>query len=157
MLRSIKGQEILVRETVREVNTVDLHWLWQETNNRLDLLARRVSEGKYLEEALDFVKWVQFSGLIELFTAHCVSAPLKVDGAFIRWKCENLQSEIFRRYRLNDGKPHVDASELEGISRKLDLIAGRLAQIAEVSVPVTVQNARPVRIVNVYGREFPCW
>jgi hypothetical protein len=48
----------------------------------------------------------------------------------MRWKCEELQRKVQDRYRLNDGKPHIERTELEEINRKLDLIAGHVAKFS---------------------------
>jgi len=46
------------------------HWLYKETVNRLDVLARRVSEGKCLDEALEFATYLEWSGLVKLMEQH---------------------------------------------------------------------------------------
>jgi len=116
------------------LDQVQLHWMWRETINRLDVYARRVSEAKGLDVALEFVNYLQTSGLIKFFEACPQAEPLKVDGAFLRWRCRELQRAIQDRYRTNDVVPHVEASELESISRKLDVLA---AGIAKLSPPLT--------------------
>jgi hypothetical protein len=45
----------------------ELHWTWKETVNRLDSLARDVCECKNVMEAANFARWLNFSGLIQLF------------------------------------------------------------------------------------------
>jgi len=112
------------------LDSVQLHWMWRETSNRLDVYARRVSEGKGLDSALEFVNFLQTSGLIKFFEASAQPAPLKVDGSFLRWRCRELQRAIQDRYRTKDAQPHVETSELEAISRKLDVIAAGIATLA---------------------------
>jgi hypothetical protein len=98
--------------------------------NSLGRQDRRVQEGKGLEAALEFARYVFWSGIIELCEEYPQEHPLKVDGAMMRWKCEELQRKVQDRYRLNDGKPHIERTELEEINRKLDLIAGHVAKFS---------------------------
>jgi len=118
----------------QEADSVQMHWMWRETINRLDVHAKRVSENKGLDAALEFVNYLQTSGLVKFFERSSQPEPLKVDGSFLRWRCRELQNAVRDRYRTNDVLPHVEASELEAISRKLDVIA---AGIAKLSPPFT--------------------
>lgn len=112
------------------METVLLHRIWRETINRLESLDRAVQESKRLDEALNFSRWVFWSGLCELCEQHSAPAPLKVDGAFLRWKCQDLQGKVQERFRLNDSAPHIEATELESINHKLDLIAGYISKLS---------------------------
>jgi len=89
---------------------------------------RRVRENKDVMAALDFARYVTWSGIIKVLDANASESPLVVDGALIRWKCEELTRMCQERFRTGQSSPHVEQSELEAINRKLDLIAGHVAQ-----------------------------
>jgi len=112
-----------------DFDSVDLHWLYVQTVGQLNIYERRVREGKSLEAALDFAQFVIWSGLPKLMEAHSQPDPLKVDGAFLRYRANELQ-EIVRSNFKGEPVPVVNLTELEKINHKLDLIAGRVAMIA---------------------------
>jgi len=111
------------------LDSVKMHWMWRETIARLDVYAKRVSESKDLEAALEFGNYLLSSGLVKFFDSIPQPAPLTVDGPFLRWRVNELLQAVRSRYRTNDSQPHVEASELEAISRKLDLIAAGVAKL----------------------------
>jgi hypothetical protein len=121
--------------------SLNLARMWRETSNRLEALDAAVQEAKQLEEALNFTRFVFWSGLLQLFKENPQPFPLKVDGAFLEWKCKELQQKVQERYRLNDGKMHIDETQIAAINRKLDLIAGHLQKY---SPPLTEQTANVV-------------
>ena len=124
-------------------SSLNMARLWRETNNRLESLDVAVQEAKQLEEALNFTRFVFWSGLLDLFKANPQPFPLKVDGAFLEWKCKELQQKVQERYRLNDGKPHIEETQLNAINRKLDLIAGHLQKFTPplTATPDAVDSA----------------
>jgi len=111
--------------------TINLWRIYSETMNRLDRFDRCVQEGRSLEEALDFTRWLFFSGIITLCEMNPQPHPLKVDGALLRWKCSDVQRKVQERFRLNDLAPHVGASELQTLHDKLDTIAGFLSRFPQ--------------------------
>jgi len=123
---------------------VQLHWLYKETINRLDLLARRVSEGKCLDESLEFANYVEWSGIVRMMEQNAEPEPLKIDGAFLRWKCDELKHAVRQRYQSKDGKYKIEKSELEAISHKLDLIAGYVSKLPAVAGQPTLPQLRVI-------------
>lgn len=115
--------------------------IWRETSNRIESLDTAVQEGKKLEEALNFCRFVFWSGLLQLFRENPQPAPLKVDGPFLEWRLKELQQKVQDRYRLNDGQPHIDETQLSAINRKLDVIA---AHVSKLSPPLTATTADAV-------------
>lgn len=113
--------------------------MWKETINRLDLFERLVQEGRALEPAVEFARFVLWSGLISFFEQNPQSAPLKCDGPLLRWKCEELQRCVTERYRLNDSSPRLGKGELETLHDKVDKLAGYVARLA--SRPVVTVTA----------------
>jgi hypothetical protein len=119
----------LPHETMR-TEPQNLHRIYRETFNRLDRYARLVSEGKSLEAALDFARYVFWSGIIDLCEMNAEEGFFKVDGAHLRWKSEELQRAVQQRFRVNDTSPHLSSAETETIHDKLDSIAGYLSKLS---------------------------
>jgi len=65
-------------------DTVMLHWLWKETVGYLEKLERAVAEGRAVDEASNYARWLEFSGLLKIFDAYPRPLPLKVDGEAVR-------------------------------------------------------------------------
>ena len=110
--------------------------IYSETMSRLDKFDRCVQEGKALEQALDFARWLFFSGIITLCEMNPQPFPLKVDGSMLRWKCEDLQRKVQERFRLNDTSPRVSKTEMDTLHDKLDKIAGFLSRFPQPAVAV---------------------
>src|SRR5262252_6463793 len=111
-------------------DTANLHRLYSETHMRLDRYTRLVNEGKELMAALDFTRYLIWSGVIQILEQNAQDGPLKVDGSLIRWKCEELQRLVHDRFRSNDTAPHMATAELETLHDKLDKIAGYLSKLS---------------------------
>ena len=107
----------LVRDAVTELtchllrddmqtDTAILARIQSETSHRLDVLARCVAEGRDVMAASEFCRWLSFSGILILLERYPNQVPshnpLKVDGAFLRWKCEDLQSAVNERLRTGN-------------------------------------------------------
>jgi hypothetical protein len=117
------------KRMLSDSKTIEPHqmrWLWQETVRRLETLQSRAREGKCVDEASEFARWLRMSGLHYVFdkASWATIEKLIVD---VLWDCESF-------YKKHPQGPWVKLSELEAVNQKLDRIAGRLAQI---SVPTT--------------------
>lgn len=108
---------------------VTLHQVWSATNFWLDTLKRRVAENLDVMPALDFARWLQWSGLVSLLEANSCDGLAKVDGPLLRWKCEELMRDCQERFRTNDREPHLAELELQSIHEKLNLMAGYLSRL----------------------------
>ena len=108
-----------------------LHKVWLETYNRLETLRRRVNEGRSIDEASGFARWISFSGLIPLFKANAQDGFFKVDGALIESKVELVISMCNDRYRTNNTEPTFEQAELESLHEKIDRMAGYLSRLSE--------------------------
>jgi len=128
-----------------DVSQVDLHVLCRETRTRLDAYSRAVQECKSLDAALDFCRFVTWSGLVQILKAHSNTGVLPIDGSHIEWKVRELQRQIQERYVSGDVKPQVDVAELERINYKLDLIAGQLSHLPLPKVDIA---AVPLRLIE---------
>jgi len=105
-----------------------LHWMWRETNSLLDRYARAVTEGRELDAAVAFARFVKFSGLAKFYAQNAQDEPLKVDGLEIEKKARALEMDVCDRWRRG-AVPESRDTQLELLSHKLDLIAGRLAKV----------------------------
>jgi len=116
-----------------------LHWLYQETVNRLRTLDARAREGKSVDEASEFARWVRFSGLLWLFEAFKAPPPLEVSPDTVKRLISEVSADCEAHWKNEPRGPWVSRSELESINQKLDLMAG---QLAKLSPPVNHDTAR---------------
>lgn len=123
-------------------DAVQLHWIWRETSNRLDVLHRRVQEGRDVMAASEFARWLNFSGIIKLLEANAQDAPLKVDGALLRSKCEIVLAQCNDRFRTNSEDPNLAKAELLSIHEKLDTLAGYVSRLSAPAV--AVERSEPI-------------
>jgi hypothetical protein len=119
-------------------DSVTLHRLWAETTNRLDLLHRCVRENKRVLEAADFARWLQFSGLLNLFDAFPHPAPLTVDARTVRKQISDVIFEAGELFRNGKSDPKYAASDIAEINRKLDAL---MRQMNQTSPPLTEAEA----------------
>jgi len=108
--------------------TLSIHRIWLETSTRLGCYEKRVAEGVDLLPALDFAKFVFWSGIPQLCTLFpCTSEALKADGDALKKRAKALQS-LCEETLTGEGTPRVHETQLEAINRKLDLIAGHVGR-----------------------------
>lgn len=116
------------------LNNVQLHVLWRETDNRLVSLARSVREGKSVDEASNFCRWLRFTGLIELLEQNENPLPLIVSGRELRRKVEDILFDCGECYK--GGKPPLprySESDMASVMARLDTITDRLNEISPPS------------------------
>jgi len=122
-----------------------VYWLCNETVQRLVTLHKRVCEGKFVDEASEYARWLRFSGVLPIFDAFPSPPPLEVSRAKVEkligdvlWECEQF-------WKKNPRGPWVSLSELEAINQKLDTIAGQLSRLSlasqKVETPCVVEPA----------------
>ena len=127
---------------MNEFPQIKLLKLYRETNSRVDALSRAVREGKYLEEALDFSRWLLWSGLLDLLTHLKTDFGIPNDVKGLRRKIEALQSDVQERFVSKDMTPQVPSAEL-------DKINARLARMEEFLVGShSVEESPKLQIVN---------
>lgn len=127
-----------VQESTKDsVEPHKVHWLWKETMARLERLHKRVCEGKHVDEASEFARWLRFSGLLDIFRMFKAGEPLEVDATKVEKLITDTLFECEQFWKRNPRGPYVALSELESINHKLDLLAGRIAQmpVAEPAKP----------------------
>ncbi len=107
-----------------------IHWMWKETMERLHCLDLRAREGKCIDEASEFARWVQFSGLIHFFKENPQDEPLKVSAAELQRLITDTLFDCEQAWKKTPRGPWVSLSELEAVNHKLDLIAAKLATLS---------------------------
>lgn len=107
--------------------------LCSATNAKLDALAALVKEGKSLDEANDFARFVLNSRLADLLDEHSSKGSLPCSGKLIRRKASKLREACCGRWAGRDAKPHVETSDLVEIRAEL---ASLRAQLFPQAVPV---------------------
>jgi len=113
-------------------DAVTLHIIYRETMTHLESWENLAREGKDLMPALDFTRYVLWSGIVKLLKAYPAEGTLKVDGAFLEWKAKEVAEMIQAQFK--GGKPPgATSTDLASINHKLDLIAGRLARITNIN------------------------
>ena len=141
------GSQLPATASLRSDEEVNFHLLWAETVRQVDSFAARVAENRDVIQGLDFARYVINSRLVRLFEAHACGGQLKVDGALLRWKAQELQRACQERFRLNDSKPHVEALQLQCIHEKLDTMAGYLSKLVGGNGAV-VAPSRELRVID---------
>jgi len=120
-----------------ELYDVTLHVMWREADIKLDGYKRKVEGGRCLSEAVDFARWLQLSGMISFFKHHSRSGELPIDGHLLAWKARELELAVCDQFKAGV-KPEKRDTALDEINHKLDLIAGRIAQMPVVQIPENV-------------------
>jgi hypothetical protein len=125
-----------------ETEPVNLHWIWSETVRRLEDLLRRAREGKHVQEASEFARWLRMSGLIKLFQFNPAQGHLTVDCKVVEKLIGDILSECEDQWRSRNADAKYAASDIAEISRKLDIIA---AQVAKFSPGSSLPGGMPDR------------
>jgi hypothetical protein len=131
------------------VPEVTAYKIYSETMSTLAWLDGHVREGKLLNEALNFCRFVLWCGVIDLCNFHAThESPLKVSGANLHTRAKQLQSDVQDRFRKNNLRPEIEMSELEKLNRKLDLIAGRLSHISPPKQETELSGVPVFRVIS---------
>jgi len=102
------------------------HWFWKEAINRLESLRNRIKEGRDLDEAANFCRWLLFCRIDKILEPHNNNGFLKVDSALLMWKAKDLLTMVQDMW-ASGAVTAKEQTHLEAIHHKLDLIAGVLA------------------------------
>jgi len=113
----------------RVFDDFDLHKLWEET--KLELLAcqQRAREGVFVDEASGFARWVQFSGLLDLFKVYPQTGILEVSEPVLRTLVTDVLFECDCFWKKEGGGPWVARSEVEKLNHKLDVVMAQLGRV----------------------------
>lgn len=131
-------------------DSTQLHWLWNETRRQLERYATRAGEQVDVQAAMDFARWIQFSGLIKLFKDNRQDEPRKVDGDAIDELVRNLIMDC-GDYLKGNTPGFVRVSQVESVSHKLDLIAAQLARISPPAGETAAAGTAPPALRVIEG------
>lgn len=129
----------------------EMYWMCKETNAYLDALLAACREGKRVEEASRYCRWLQFSGVIKLLERNPQADPLPVDGKAVRRKVADVLDEAAEWLKGGKSVPRYVESDIAQINRKLDELLGERGQRSEPqsrpealdTLPVETQGAPP--------------
>lgn len=110
---------------------VAFYKMGREVSSRLEILTKRVNEGKDVQGAKEFCSFLLWSGLLNLLEEHSrtdLDSDLPIDGRLIRYKCEALQEAVNHAFTEGSKTITLELSAMEAINRKLDLLAGYVAK-----------------------------
>jgi len=128
-----------VRKSVYFGDNVTLHWLWKETISKLESLARAVHDGRAVDEASSFSRWLNFSGLIKIFDAYPQPAPLTVDGGAVQRLVDQVIASCGQVYRGGKMPVNPSTSRIDELNEKVDRILSHIAK------PIPPQDASTQR------------
>jgi hypothetical protein len=104
---------------------VNLQTISAETLRYLGTLARGVHENKNVTEAANFLRWLQFSGVLELLERYAMPGQ---DFRSLRGKVSELILECGERFRGGHQEANYSQSDIEAINRKLDVLLSQAAR-----------------------------
>ena len=105
-----------------------------------------------LEPALNFCRYVLWSGLIELCNQNsCSDTGLEISGANLQTRAKDLQESIQLRFVKNNKGLDIRPTELEKINHKLDLIAGRISQLSPLQTDTAKEGITQPSLQVIQG------
>jgi hypothetical protein len=117
----------LLRNRPQQFDAADLRYLAAATSQRLKVLRGRAREGKCVDEASEFARWLTSCGLLKLF------------GDEARMEVQDLVRDTVHdcecHWRNQGQGPWVAKSELEAVNAKLDNLASMMAFFAQGKGP----------------------
>jgi len=139
-----------------KLDSVTLHVMWRETDNRLDVYAARVREGVDVLAASDFARWLRFSGVLKILEAVEQPFPLLVKGKELSKKNEDLISdcgEWFGQHERANYQPHpgIPRTELERINATLADMQNQLQKLSPPTHGDTSAAGQPALTVIAGG------
>jgi len=114
---------------------VTLYRLWAETDCRLDVLAKQVREGLAVDEASNFARWLQFSGVMEILKAADFSnTQLRADVPGLKLKFEKLISDCGEWYAQHERSrtprdAYISASKLSALESEMRLMREQISRL----------------------------
>jgi hypothetical protein len=109
---------------------VNFHVLYARTVQELDMFRARVAENRDVDQAVAFARFILNSRLAQVLEPQSRNDYLKVDGAFLRWKAEELERLCTERYRTNDQQPRLEALQLESLHERQEALHGKVDVLA---------------------------
>jgi hypothetical protein len=124
---------------------VTLGGIYGQTNSYLARLARAVEEGRAVDEANNFLRWLQFSGVLHLLERHS-----HIDQKFItlRKSCEDLQFRCQKWLQGQNVKLPPSVARVDEVNQKMDFLLSALARRGVISSnePLVITNVETLQI-----------
>jgi hypothetical protein len=117
-----------------------MRWLYRETLCELDRYQVCANEGRSLDEAVSFARYVLWSGLDKVLSPYDCKGAYPVDSSHLRWKAEELQRTVHEQFAA--GRPRGAEPSLEAIHRKLDILAAHISKTVPEANCVTLSSKR---------------
>ena len=118
---------------------VTLDRIFRETCNHLDSLGRHVGEGMNFLEVSLFLRWLEFSGVMELLSRHALPGQ---DFGGLRLKLDDLMARCRPLLQGQRVKNTYSEPDIVSINRKLDDVLAALARPATVTSVVKMISGR---------------
>ena len=104
---------------------VTLQFIYKETRDYLARLARAASEGRAIDEANNYLRWLQFSTILRLLEKNSFVNP---EFVMLRNQCEDLQA-ICRPYLQGRNMPASPSqARIDEVNAKVDIILAAMAK-----------------------------
>jgi hypothetical protein len=108
----------------RLVLPADVEWIAKETLRYLSRLQELVDEAKDVDNASDYARWVQFSGIIGL-----VQRINYGRGVELLDKCKKLIQACGDRYRSGNNNPSPESMRMTTVDEKLNALTTAVAAL----------------------------
>jgi hypothetical protein len=143
--------------------------IYSETTNHIDRHMSRVREGRDVDAACFFARWLFWSGIPTLLKENAfmpdVPSMFKCDGAHLSWKLNEL-IEACNEYYVTNKPAGLHSTDLDSIREKLDklasnqeLIAGGVAKLLGAAVSINEPEVGtvplPPGVAGGWGRQSP--
>lgn len=115
---------------------VRIKTIYTETWRYLETMAREVREGKSVNEASHFCRWLQFSGILRLLETH--PSP-EDDFRKLRRRVDDLAFECGLLYKDGKADAKYGASDIAEINSKLDSLLAAIPQ-AKLPAPAAAET-----------------
>jgi hypothetical protein len=106
--------------------------IYKETDNYLGSLGRAASEGRGVDEANNFLRWLQFSGILRLLEMDADENP---NYRTLRHKADDLQEICKPHLQGRNIKDSPNQARIDEVNAKVDAILSILAKDVTPPLP----------------------
>jgi len=132
------------------MDSVQIYKLFSETQCLATRYERAVREGKELLAAVEWVRFLVNSGILELLKRIASESVIRIDVSELEKRVTRVREEAQFQWSCSVNKPHIDLSEVEAIHRKVDAMAEwMLKHDADVIVGVPSVAVHEKKVVQV--------
>lgn len=117
--------------------------IYGETENYLQRLQRAANEGRAVDEANNFLRWLQFSGVCKLLEAYSFIEP---KFGTLRGLADDVQETCRPWLQGRIEKPSPNLARVDELNNKMDVLLSMFAKAA------TAKVEGPLQITDVGGK-----